>query len=67
MTDPTPPVRSLVPTSQRRIEACNCQCPMSGSISILYNNDQQSCTIGMIRKRRDHHSDDDDDCFSPID
>jgi hypothetical protein len=58
--------RSSILPSQIGIETCNCQCPMSGLIPIFYNNDQQSCTIGMRRKRRDHHFDD-DDCSSPID
>jgi len=59
--------RSSILSSQTRIETCNCQCPMSGLIPIYYNSDQQSCTIGTMRKRRDHHVDDDNDCFSPID
>jgi hypothetical protein len=63
-TDPS--VRVPITLLQTRPEMCNCQCPMSGSISMYYNSNQQSCTIGTIRKRRDNHSDD-DDCDSPID
>jgi hypothetical protein len=47
-----------------RTETCNCQCPMSGSITMFYNAGQQSCSIGSKRKRRARHS---DDRFSPID
>jgi hypothetical protein len=49
---------------QTRMETCNCQCPMSGSIPIFYDNSQQSCTIATTRKRRDRHS---HDGFSPVD
>ena len=60
-------VRLSVPSSQRSIEACSCQCPISGTIPIVYNNRQQSCTIGTVRKRRSRYFNNDDGYFNPID
>lgn len=34
---------------------CSCQCPMSGPVPIIYNNRQQSCTIGTERTSRDRY------------
>lgn len=62
-----PIYRSSILSSPTNIETCSCQCPMSGSIPIYYNSNQQSCTIGTIRKRRDHYSNDDQDRSSPTD
>ncbi|CAF3748664.1 unnamed protein product [Adineta steineri] len=49
-------IRTPIRTAQTRRETCACQCSMSGSrsISIIYDNDQESCTIGLTRKRRHH-------------
>ncbi|CAF3566775.1 unnamed protein product [Rotaria sp. Silwood1] len=68
-TDPHVPLS--IPSSGIRTEMCNCQCPISGFVPIVYNNRQQSCTIGTRRKRRDRHfidddDDDDDHYFRPI-
>ncbi|CAF1154215.1 unnamed protein product [Rotaria sordida] len=44
-------VPSSIPSSRISTEMCSCQCPISGLVPIVYNNRQQSCTIGTIRKR----------------
>ena len=52
-------IRLSIPSSQMRVEMCSCQCPISGSIPIIYNKRQQSCTIGSMQKPPDRRFTDD--------
>lgn len=53
MLDPVPRYNNPPSVLQSNVEICRCQCSNAGSIQLLYNGNQGSCSVaGNGRKRR---------------